>query len=319
VAHEAGDDGGNLWPTPDDGGWDKITGWISPNHIGPFNDVAAIVYFRTRNRAGTDILNHQFVPFDDQHGVLGSETRRWLEANIVLARLGLLHVGGYEIISSNRVLQNVTADAGIITSGQFPLARLPRGTAGYVLEAEGAGFDPMYVDPNYRYSPKSHAHSEHTGIGPDDHHARDHNHAGESLSPNSVACNTMSIAVSCNRQYAHPSAQQCVYASSVAWENCPKYSFDCASYFAPASHTHTCQNASVCGTIQDLLFANDFRITEAEKLGLGHGLAFLNQKSKVLMVLTENGDLLLTGKIKKGLPVKKGLMEKVEQEQTRGG
>jgi hypothetical protein len=68
-----------------------------------------------------------------------------------------------------------------------------------------------------------------------------------------------------------------------------------------------------------LLFANDFRITEAEKLGLGHGLAFLNQKSKVLMVLTENGDLLLTGKIKKGLPVKKGLMEKVEQEQTRGG
>ena len=297
VAHEYGDASGQQWPGIDDGGWDPLNGWIGPAYIGPSNDAAAIVYFRTRNKAGTVVLDHQFVPLDDLHGVLGSETRRWLEANINLARLGSFHVGNYEVISSSRVLQNVTADAGIITSGQFPLARLPRSTAGYVLEAEGAGYDPMYVDPNYRYSPKSHVHSEHTGIGPDDHHARDHNHAGETLSPNQVSCNSMSIAVSCNRQYTHPSAQQCVYASSVAWENCPRF-------YAPAAHAHSCANSGECGTIQDAVFANDFRITEAETIGLGHGLAFLNQKNNVLMVLTEDGDLHLKGKIK-ALQVKK--------------
>jgi hypothetical protein len=39
--------------------------------------------------------------------------------------------------------------------------------------------------------------------------------------------------------------------------------------------------------------------TEAEKFGFGKGLAFLNQEGKALMVLTENGDLHLAGKIKK--------------------
>jgi len=298
VAHEAGDDNGDQWSTPNDGGWDKITGWLSPRFLGPFDDSPAIIQFRTKNKAGTSMVDHQFNPSDDQHGVLGSGAFRWLEANIVLAKLGLLHVGGYEVVSSSRVLQNVTADAGMITSGQFPLARLPRDTAGYVLEAEGADYDPMYVDPNYRYEPKSHAHSEHTGIGPDDHHARDHDHAGENLSPNQVNCNTMSIAVGCNRQYAHPSSQQCVYASSVAWENCPRY-------YAPAAHTHSCANSGVCGTIQDLVFANEFRITEAEKLGFGRGLAFLNHEGRALMVLTESGDLHVAGKVKR-------MMRKVE-------
>jgi hypothetical protein len=47
----------------------------------------------------------------------------------------------------------------------------------------------------------------------------------------------------------------------------------------------------------DILFENDFRVTEAEKLGLGKGLAFLNDKGKLLMVLDRNGNLSLAGKI----------------------
>jgi len=71
-----------------------------------------------------------------------------------------------------------------------------------VLEAQGSGYDPMYVNPNGRYQPASHTHSHAslTGIGPDDHHARDHNHAGEALSPDSIAVNTLSVAVSVNCQ-----------------------------------------------------------------------------------------------------------------------
>jgi hypothetical protein len=84
----------------------------------------------------------------------------------------------------------------------------------------------------------------------------------------------MSIAVSCNRQYSHPSNQQCVYASSVAWENCPRF----YSY--------------------DIIFVNKFRITEAEKLGFKKGLAFLNPKGKVLMMLDREGNLHVAGKIK---------------------
>lgn len=37
-----------------------------------------------------------------------------------------------------------TTDAAEITSGRFPLSRLPDGTAGYVLTAQGAGNDPVY-------------------------------------------------------------------------------------------------------------------------------------------------------------------------------
>jgi len=50
--------------------------------------------------------------------------------------------------------------------------------------------------------------------------------------------------------------------------------------------------------LADAVFANGFRITEAEKLGFGKGLAFLNQEGKALMVLNEKGDLHLKGKIK---------------------
>ena len=514
AGHEAGNDNGVQWD-PDAGGYDKITGWVCPKHIGPFNDVAAIVNFRTKNKDGSSVLDHQFNPSDDQHGIFGNETKRWKEvhtmylllytdgylrirtvgevnpkaqlsadmlqfgsggdaaldmwlkrvgvgqfelksdllpvsdnsgkigsdakrfANIYgyqygisgnmlpasdnasnlgasdkrfshiyaveiavsnmlfnfnlipdadntydlgssvkgwkdiylagaikalaggcavhflpnanatynlgndskkwsnlfvngVGDLGWLNVGGFTVVTNGRVLQNVIAAASIIASGQFPLARMPRGDAGKYIRGYGADYDPMYASIpegdlphtyttlltlnggltmgaglnmnaaaityvngitfyggslnmnscpitnvsslscntmsitsscNRQYSHPSskqcsHAHSEHTGIGANDHHARDHNHAGEALSPDSIAVNTLSVAGSVN-----------------------------------------CQN----WVHADITFQNDFRITEAEKLGLGKGLAFLNPKGKVLMMLDGKGNLYVAGKVKEGL------------------
>jgi len=360
--HEAGDENGDQWPNLNTGGWDRITGWISPKHIGPYSDTADVIKFRTKNKAGSAVLDHLLIPSDNEHGVFGRETEHWKElhskfmvlyhglaspygdlrikvqdednpkarlteellefgpggtiapdvylkrvadnsfelkaqylrpqadnilevgasdkkvkvayvSSLLLPTDGYLHiitygednpkarltqdslafgpggltapdtwlkrlaanqfessgdivpdsdnarslgvggaspkrwkeihavdihvsnmlfnfhlvpdadntydlgdnttpkrwrdlflsgklmVGGYVVITADRVLQNVTADAGIITSGQFPLARLPRGTDGYVLEAQGADYDPMYVNPNGRYTPAGHNHA----------------------------------------------------------------------------------------------------------------------------------------------------------------
>jgi len=345
--------------------WKSIFGiYVFPSYFGPFSDTPAIVQFWTKNKAGTEIVDHEFDPTDHEHGVLGSFTKSWKEAHakyfittylgyyriwntgednplaeltkesisfgpggttaldVYLKRIaadtfelkawylwpagdnvtevgslskkfkkiyasnyliinhflpyvnntydlgqggetplrwrnlrlsGFLEAGGYEIVTAARILQNVTANTGIITSGQFLLARLPRSTAGYVLEAEGTEFDPMYVDPNYRYMPKS------------------HDHAAETLNPTAVNCNTMSIAASCNRQYTHPSAQQCVYASSCAWEYCPHFTYQ---YIHPSSQQ--CVYASsiaweVCphfNFLDDLKIIKNLRTKGKDKNGL---------------------------------------------------
>jgi hypothetical protein len=47
----------------------------------------------------------------------------------------------------------------------------------------------------------------------------------------------------------------------------------------------------------DVVFENSFRITEAEKLGLPKGLAFLNSNGSVLMLLDGMGNLQVSGKL----------------------
>ena len=54
-------------------------------------------------------------------------------------------IGGTAIITNAKVLANVTCDTGIVTSGQFSISRMPRGTAGYVIRGTGAGSDPAYA------------------------------------------------------------------------------------------------------------------------------------------------------------------------------
>ena len=412
VGHEAGNNDGNEWPTEDDGGWDKISGWIAPRFVGPFDDAVAMIQFRTKNKASSTILDHQFVPTDDVHGVLGSEAKKWKEvcsktfllpsdgylrirnagenakadlsanmlqfgpgggvapdlylkrvaadtfelkalllqpagdnvtelgsldrrfkkiyvadftltSNLVpsvddtydigenatpkrwrdiylsgaikalaqgvaihllpnadatydlgsntkkwsnlyvngLGDLGWLSVAGYIVVTSGRVLQNVTADVAIITSGQFPLARLPRSTSGYVLEAQGAGYDPMYVNPNGRYAPAGHDH----------------------------AAGNITSGVLAESRIPH------TWASD----------FESVQVYPSADNTYNCGNASrrwalvrgVVITPGDLKFENDFTITEAEKLGFQKGLAFLSPRGRVLMVLDARGNLKIAGKI----------------------
>ncbi len=93
-------------------------------------------------------------PFADGTDDLGSASFRFNNAYLK----GALYVGGSSVITAARVLQNVTADAAIITSGELSINRMPRDAAGLVIEAQGTGFYPMYVNPNGRYSPASHGH-----------------------------------------------------------------------------------------------------------------------------------------------------------------
>ncbi len=107
-------------------------------------------------RAASHIIRPYVSASDD----LGSATFPFGNAYINgLCSVGWLNVGGFTVLTAARVLQNVTADAGIITGGEFPMARMPREAAGLVLESQGLGFWPMYVDPDYRFLPAFHYHS----------------------------------------------------------------------------------------------------------------------------------------------------------------
>ncbi len=405
IGHEYGDANGNQWPEPlnSNGGWDPLNGWIGPTYIGPFNDEAAFMMFRTRNKAGTSLLDHQFAPTDDKHGVLGGTQNHWKEVHAMIflapddgfyrvrvvddanplsefgketlkfgpggssaldtwlkrvgpgqlelksdllpteddsgslgasdkrfghvyasnfhlgnlipqthntydigvsefewrhlylagkimavgggvacdflpdadgewdlgdathryasvsvsdfGSFGQVKIGNTTVITDGSVLQNVTADAAIITSGQFALSQLPRETAGNVLETQGAGFNPMYVDPNGRYTPAG------------------HNHAASNITSGVLD------------EARVPN----VYTGQVTFQG------------GIVTNGVNCTNWHLA----DAIFANNFRVTEAEKLGFGKGLAFLNAEGNVLMVLSRNGDLHVAGNIKTGLPKKR--------------
>jgi len=131
--------------------------------FGPGGEDALDTYLK-RVGVGVFELKTEIIPLTDGTGYLGHSDKRIghiYAANVDTTNyiLASLTVGGFLIVTTGRVLQNVTADVAIIASGQFPLARLPRYVSGYVLEAEGAGFDPMYVNPNGRYTPASHDHA----------------------------------------------------------------------------------------------------------------------------------------------------------------
>lgn len=243
----------------------ELPDWLAPANIGPKSDAAAIMNFRTKNIAGDSVVDHQFNPSDDLHGVLGVQSKRWLESHLGYlfvsgyARLAQLNLGSYGgdqiVITPARVLQNVTADVGIITSGQFSLARMPRSTSGYVLEAQGAAADPMFVNPNGRYTPAG------------------HNHAAGNITSGVLD------EARCPNVYSNP----VTFNGGIVTN-----SVNCANWQAA-----------------DILFENFFRITEAEKLGLGKGLAFLSDKDQILMLLDGNGNVKVAGKIEHEQKLKK--------------
>lgn len=96
-------------------------------------------------------VNTNILPSADNTYDLGSATAQW--ANIY----GVNIYEGGTLLSDKYAPINHTHDASDITSGRFTLDRMPDGTAGYVLEARGAGYNPAWVDPNGRYIPRNHA------------------------------------------------------------------------------------------------------------------------------------------------------------------
>jgi hypothetical protein len=305
AGHTRGDTDGSEW-NPPLGGWDPILGWISPSHIGPYNDEPSFIYFRTKNKLQTEITDHVFCPTDNKHGILGYGDKHWKEMHSLLffapedgfyrvrthgdahpfSELGKdtlkFGPGGATELDSyikrvssgvfefyNRLQPNGDnagqlgasdkriADAYIVKyHGTLTLSNLPRDTAGKILEAEGTEFNPMYVDPNGRYTPATHNHA-----------------AGD------ITSGTLTEARIPNVFTGQVTFQGGIITNSV---NCTNWQ------------------------LADAIFANDFRMTEAEKLGYGKGIAFLDNKGKVLMVLSRNGTLHVAGKIKNGLPKKVG-------------
>ncbi len=84
-------------------------------------------------------LNHLIRPNSDGNDDLGNGTFRF--GSLYLKNK--LYVAGWEVVAD---------------TGRVNMHSLPRDVAGYVLEAQGAGFYPMYVDPNGRYIPAAHSH-----------------------------------------------------------------------------------------------------------------------------------------------------------------
>jgi hypothetical protein len=62
-------------------------------------------------------------------------------------RFGTIHLKNGVVVAG---VQTVDSD------GRVTMSAMPRDTAGLVLEAQGTGFYPMYVNPNGRYAPAAH-------------------------------------------------------------------------------------------------------------------------------------------------------------------
>jgi hypothetical protein len=84
-------------------------------------------------------LNHLIRPNSDGSDDLGNGTFRFGELHL---KDGLF-VAGWEVIG---------------TDGRVLMWSMPRDASGLVLEAQGTGNYPMYVNPNGRYVPAAHTH-----------------------------------------------------------------------------------------------------------------------------------------------------------------
>jgi len=292
------------------GGGGGIPDWLSPTYIGPRSDTPAITNFRTKNIAGDAPVDHQFNPTDDEHGVFGAETKRWKEVHTKYlfvtsyGRLAQLNIGDYEgdqvVITSARVLQNVFADAAIITNGQFALGRMPRGDAGKFLRAYGAGYDPMYASLAVADLPDLPASKITSGRFllarlPE-------GTSGYVLEAQGAGFDPMYV--NPNGRYSpagHGHAAGDITSGVLAEARIPNvFTGQITFNGGIVTNSVNCANWQLA----DAIFANDFRMTESEKLGYSKGIAFLNDKGKVLMTLDDEGNLSVAGKIKQGLEQK---------------
>jgi len=234
---------------------------------------------------------------------LGSETKRWLEIWVkyldvsAQAKLAQLNIGEEIVITSVRVLQNVLADAAIITSGQFAVGRMPRDEAGKFLRAYGAGYDPMYAFLAAGDIPSLPASKITSGQFPLGRMPR--GGSGYVLEAQGVSYDPMYV--NPNGRYTpagHNHAAGNITSGVLAEARCPNvYTGQITFNGGIITNSVNCSNF----VATDVIFENEFRITEGEKLGLGKGLAFLNPNGRILMFLDEDGNIKISGKLKEGV------------------
>jgi len=124
--------------------------------VWPFSDVAAYLYFRTRNKANSADVDHIFAPSVTNHGRLGDATHIWLSAHIKnLDASGTLTLGGMKWgtdVTNNTGLGNDTAR---ITHGFNPstptvvIATIQSGTGEFTCGVTNIGattFDVVVKD-----------------------------------------------------------------------------------------------------------------------------------------------------------------------------
>ena len=170
-----------------------------------------------------------------------------------------------------------THNASEITSGRLSLDRLPDGASGYVLEAQGAGSSPAWVNPNGRYAPASHSHSrgditnffsspfwDNIPDKPSEFPPEAHTHD--------------------DRYYTKTQLQTSGQAS-VHWNNITNK----PSTYPPSAHTHTKSDITDFAhdhsgdilrpaeiQVGDIKFANGWILTEDDE----HGLVFISPNGK---------------------------------------
>ena len=70
-------------------------------------------------------VGSNLTPTSDNSYDLGLDSLRWSMVRGVLGNFDSLGIGGTAVITSGRVLENVSIDAGLITSGVFSTSRIP--------------------------------------------------------------------------------------------------------------------------------------------------------------------------------------------------
>jgi len=206
-------------------------------------------------------VNTSILPVGDNTYDLGSSSYRW--RNLELAGYGnmsSLRISGTEVIDSSRNLKNVYADASIITSGVFDVARIPGLDASKIVSGV---FDvaripdiPRSKIPDFFSAPFWGNIPDKPSTFPPSAHASTHKPGGsDALFPSDY-----NILPSADNTYS-------LGSSSYRWAN----------VYAV--------NAYISSLVQvgDLTFANGWRITEDP----GHGLVIINNEGKKYKLVLE--------------------------------
>jgi hypothetical protein len=164
-----------------------------------------------------------------------------------------LALSGTIVITSAGVIQNLSADAGLITSGILGVDRIPTLSRSKISDFFAAAFWANIPDKPSTYPPSSHTHSA-----------------------SAVTSGTFA-----EERIPHNFMDIMTFPGGITTSSLATGAVNCTNWHAT-----------------DIIFKNDFRITEAENLKLGKGLAFLNPKGKIIMLLDENGNLALFGKLR---------------------